>query len=89
MHEAEILDLKTAEKALVPEDVGLHRPSCLSLENLYLRVTRWIVSSHGQNLPEYKPISLNETTQKELCFSINLCIGFLRGGQKGVIYQLK
>jgi hypothetical protein len=44
------------------------------------------VNSCGQNLPEYKAISRNETTQKELYFSINLFIGFLRGSQMGVIY---
>lgn len=48
--------------------------------------TEGCVNSCGQNLPEYKAISRNETTQKELYFSINLFIGFLRGSQMGVIY---
>lgn len=46
-------------------------------------------NSCEKNLPGYKPISLNETTQKELYFFINLFIGFLRGSQMGVIRQVK
>lgn len=52
----------------------------LSLEHLHsgflLGCVCVCVNSCGQNLPEYKAISRDETTQKELYFPINLFIGF-------------